>query len=400
MKLPVYMDYQSTTPLDPRVWDLMQICFKEHFGNAASRTHVYGQKAEEIVENARRQIADLIHASSSEIVFTSGATESNNLALKGLALRYRDKGNHIITCVTEHRAVLDTCQFLEGQGFEITYLPVSSLGILDVQKLLDCIKAETILISVMTANNEIGVLQPVSEIGSIAKEKGIVFHTDAAQAVGKIPMNVEDMGIDLMSLSAHKMYGPKGVGALYVRNHHPRIKLEPLLHGGGHEGGLRSGTLNVPEIAGFGKACEIASHEMQSEAQRTRALREKLLQRICGHLEDVYVNGDRVNRLPNNLNLSFDYLEGESLLAGIKDSLAVSSGSACSSAKMEPSHVLKALGLPEHLIYSSIRFGIGRFTTDEEVDFAAAKVVEVVRQQREASPLYEMARKSVKRENF
>jgi cysteine desulfurase len=395
------MDYQATTPLEPRVWELMKLCFEEHFGNAASRTHAYGVKAEEIVEEARHKIAGLIHASSSEIIFTSGATESNNLALKGLASRYRDKGNHIITCATEHRAVLDTCQFLEQQGFEVTYLPVSSLGILDVQKLLDSIRAKTILISVMAANNEIGVLQPISEIGSIAKEKGIVFHTDAAQAAGKIPIDVEAMGIDLMSISAHKMYGPKGVGALYVRNHHPRIKLEPLIHGGGHEAGLRSGTLNVPEIAGFGKACEIAGREMQDESQRSRLLREKLLEGICGRLEDVYVNGDRVNRLPNNLNLSFDYLEGESLLMGIKDSLAVSSGSACSSAKMEPSHVLKALGLPEHLIYSSIRFGIGRFTTDEEVEYAAAKVVEVVRKQREVSPLYEMTRKSVGvRKNF
>ena len=395
------MDYQSTTPLDPRVWDVMEVCYKEHFGNAASRTHAYGLKSEEIVEKARHQIADLIHASSSEIIFTSGATESNNLALKGLASRYRDKGNHIITCVTEHRAVLDTCQFLEQQGFAVTYLPVSSLGILDVQKLLEAITGKTILISVMAANNEIGVLQPISEIGKIAKEKDIAFHTDAAQAVGKIPMDVEAMGIDLMSLSAHKMYGPKGIGALYVRNHHPRIKLDPLLHGGGHEGGLRSGTLNVPEIAGFGKACEIASHEMQSESQRTWVLREKLLKGICGQLDDVYVNGDRVHRLPNNLNLSFDYLEGESLLMGIKDSLAVSSGSACSSAKMEPSHVLKALGLAEHLIYSSIRFGIGRFTTEEEINYAAEKVVEVVRRQRESSPLYEMARKSVGvRKNF
>lgn len=401
VKLPVYMDYQSTTPLDPRVWDIMEKCFKQHFGNAASRTHAYGLKAEEIVEKARHQIADLIHASDSEIIFTSGATESNNLALKGFAGRYREKGNHIITCVTEHRAVLDTCQFLEKQGFEITYIPVFSSGILDLQKLLDSIREKTILISVMAANNEIGVLQPVAEIGKIAKEKGIAFHTDAAQAAGKIPLDVEALGIDLMSLSAHKMYGPKGTGALYVRNHHPRIKLEPQMHGGGHEGGIRSGTLNVPEIAGFGKACEIAAQEMQCEAERMLALRTKLLNGICGQLEDVSVNGDLVKRLPQNLNLSFDYLEGESLLAGIKDSIAASSGSACSSAKIEPSHVLKALGLAEHLIYCSVRFGIGRFTTEEEVDFTAQKVVEVVRKQRESSPLYEMAKKSVGiRKNF
>ncbi|MBI1871207.1 MAG: IscS subfamily cysteine desulfurase [Chlamydiae bacterium] len=390
MKLPIYMDCHSTTPLDPRVLEEMLPLFKDNFGNAASRHHPFGWRAEEKVEEARLRVARLVNAESREIIFTSGATESNNLALKGVARTYREMGNHMITCVTEHKSVLDPCKSLEREGFRVTYLPVDSSGILNVAQVEQAIEKETILISVMAANNEIGTLHPLREIGELAKERRIIFHTDVTQAAGKIPLDVNEMGIDLMSFSAHKMYGPKGVGALYVRHKNPRIKLTPLIEGGGHEWGLRSGTLNVPGIAGFGKACEIAEKEGSEESIQILHLREKLRKGILGSLEDVYINGDVEKRLPHNLNLSFAYVEGESLLMGIHDEIAVSSGAACSSANLEPSYVLKALGVQEGLAETSIRFGLGRFNTEEEVDYVIKKVVEVARHLRELSPIYEV----------
>lgn len=394
IKLPIYLDNHATTPVDPRVLDAMLPYFTEKFGNAASRNHEYGWKAEEAVENARGQIARLINASPKEIVFTSGATESTNLAIKGAAEMYRERGNHIITQVTEHKATLDTCKRLEKYGYEVTYLPVEKDGRINLDDLRRAITPKTILISIMYANNEIGVVQPIEEIGKIAKEKGVFFHVDAVQAVGKIPVDTQKDGIDLMSISAHKIYGPKGVGALYVRRRNPRVQLCAIIDGGGHERGMRSGTLNVPGIVGFGKACEICQNVMPRESVELGRLRDKLKDGIMGRLDDVFINGSMVHRLPHNINISFAYVEGESLLMGIND-VAVSSGSACTSATLEPSYVLKALGVGEDLAHTSIRFGMGRFNTDEEVDYVIERVVDTVTRLRELSPLYEMAKEGV-----
>jgi len=394
MKLPIYMDNHATTQMDPRVFEAMKPFFLETFGNAASRNHSFGWEAEEGVERSRKQIAELIGATPKEIVFTSGATESNNLALKGIAEMYAERGNHIITQATEHKAVLDTCKRLEKQGVRVTYLPVLANGLIDLDQLRDAITGKTILISIMYANNEIGVVQPMAEIGKIAKEKGVLFHSDAVQAVGKIPVNVVADGIDVLSLTAHKLYGPKGVGALYVRRRNPRVQITAQMDGGGHERGMRSGTLNVPGIVGLGLACEIARKEMPEEARRLSFLRDKLKDRLTRDLDEVYINGTMEHHLPNNLNISFAYVEGESLLMGIND-IAVSSGSACTSATLEPSYVLKALGAGDDIAHSSIRFGLGRFNTEAEVDYVGDKVVDVVRKLRELSPLYEMAKEGV-----
>lgn len=394
MKRTIYMDNHATTPLDPRVFEAMRPYFLEKFGNAASRNHRYGWEAEEAVEKARQQIADLIGASPKEIVFTSGATESDNLALKGVAEMYAEKGNHIITAVTEHKAVLDTAKKLEKRGYRITYLPVNRDGLIDLDQLREAITDKTILISIMYANNEIGVIQPIREIGRIARERGVLFHTDAVQALGKIPIDVNADNIDLASLTAHKIYGPKGVGALYVRRKNPRVQLTAQIDGGGHERGMRSGTLNVPGIVGFGEACAICRREMAEESARLRRLRDKLAERLLSELDEVYINGSMEHRLPNNLNMSFAYVEGESLLMGISE-VAVSSGSACTSATLEPSYVLKALGAGDDLAHSSIRFGLGRFNTEEEVDYVAGRVIEVVRKLRELSPLYELVKEGV-----
>ncbi|HKS81341.1 MAG TPA: IscS subfamily cysteine desulfurase [Candidatus Acidoferrales bacterium] len=394
IKLPIYLDNHATTPVDPRVLDAMLPYFTEKFGNAASRNHEFGWKAEEAVENARGQIARLINASPKEIVFTSGATESTNLAIKGAAEMYREKGKHIITQVTEHKATLDTCKRLEKYGYEVTYLPVERDGRVNLDELRAAIKPGTILISIMYANNEIGVVQPIAEIGKIAKEKGVFFHVDAVQAVGKIPVDVQKDGIDLMSISAHKIYGPKGVGALYVRRKNPRVQLSAIIDGGGHERGMRSGTLNVTGIVGLGKACELCQQEMAEESVKLSKLRDRLKESIMSRLDETYINGSMEHRLPHNINISFAYVEGESLLMGIND-VAVSSGSACTSATLEPSYVLKALGVGEDLAHTSIRFGIGRFNTQEEVDYVADRVVETVTRLRELSPLYEMAKEGV-----
>jgi cysteine desulfurase len=373
--------------VDPRVLEAMLPYFIEKFGNAASKSHAYGWEAEAAVDGAREQIAKLIGASAKEIVITSGATESDNLAIKGVAESYRDKGNHIVTCVTEHKAVLDSCKVLQKHGFQVTYLPVQPDGLIDLGRLQQALTDKTILISIMAANNEIGTLNPIKEIGRLAKQRNILFHTDATQGVGKMPLNVEAMGIDLLSLTAHKMYGPKGVGALYVRSTKPRVKLTPSIDGGGHERGMRSGTLNVPGIVGLGKACEISQKEMSAEGERLIALRERLKDGILAELDEVYINGHAVERLPGNLNMSFAYIEGESLLMGLKE-IAVSTGSACTSASLEPSYVLKALGLADELAYSAIRFGLGRFTTAAEIDFTIRRVVDEVRRLREISPIY------------
>jgi cysteine desulfurase len=394
MKLPIYMDYHATTPVDPRVLDVMMPYFTAKFGNAASRNHPFGWEAEEAVEAARKQVADLIGANAKEIIFTSGATESNNLAIKGVAEMYREKGNHIITCVTEHKAVVDTCKKLEKQGLRVTYLPVQKDGRISLDELRAVITDKTILITIMTANNEIGVIQPIAEIGAIAKEKGILFHTDAVQAVGKVPFDVTAMKTDLVSLSGHKIYGPKGVGALYVRRRNPRVLLAEQISGGGHERGMRSGTLNVPGIVGLGKAAELCRLEMQQDAERLGKLRDRLNEELHENLDEIYINGSMEHRLPHNLNISFAYVEGESLLMGIND-VAVSSGSACTSASLEPSYVLKALGAGDDLAHSSIRFGLGRWTTDEEVDYVIDKLTKVVRRLREMSPLYEMVKEGV-----
>jgi len=394
MKLPIYMDNHATTPVDPRVFEAMKPYFTNAFGNAASRNHSFGWEAEEAVDKARKQVADLIGATAKEIVFTSGATESDNLALKGVAQMYAEKGNHIITAATEHKAILDTCKRLEKEGFRVTYLPVQQNGLIDVDQLKAAITDKTILISIMHANNEIGVLQPVREIGRIAHEHGVLFHSDGTQAVGKVLVNVLEDNIDLLSISAHKMYGPKGAGALYVRRRNPRVQLTAQMDGGGHERGMRSGTLNVPGIVGLGEACGLAHKEMKEEAKRLGYLRDKLKDRLLASLDEVYINGTMEHRLPNNLNISFAYVEGESLLMGIND-VAVSSGSACTSATLEPSYVLKALGAGDDLAHSSIRFGLGRFNTEEEVDYVAAKVIDVVKKLRELSPLYEMFKEGV-----
>jgi len=394
VKLPIYMDNHATTPMDPRVLQAMLPYFTEKFGNAASRNHSFGWAGEEAVENARQQVASLINATAKEIIFTSGATESDNLMIKGVAEMYREKGNHIITQAIEHKAVLDTCKNLEKHGFEVTYLPVQKDGRVDPEDVRKAIKPTTILISIMYANNEIGVINPIAEIGKIAKERGIIFAVDGVQAVGKIPVDVQKDNIDLLAISAHKLYGPKGVGALYVRRRNPRVQLSAIIDGGGHERGMRSGTLNVPGIVGLGKACELCQQEMAQESERLRGLRDRLKKGLEAKLDEVFVNGSLEHRLPNNLNMSFAYVEGESLLMGIND-VAVSSGSACTSATLEPSYVLKALGVGEDLAHTSIRFGLGRFTTEEEVDYVTDKMVQVVTKLRELSPLYEMAKEGI-----
>jgi cysteine desulfurase len=394
LKIPVYMDNHATTPVDPRVLDAMMPYFTEKFGNSASRNHSFGWAAEEAVENARAQVAKLINASPKEIIFTSGATESDNLAIKGVAEMYREKGNHIITQVTEHKAVLDTCKRLEKYGFEVTYLPVEKDGRINLDDLRRAITPKTILISIMYANNEIGVIQPIEEIGKIAKEKGVFFHVDGVQAIGKIPVDVQRDGIDLLSISAHKLYGPKGVGALYVRRKNPRVQLSAIIDGGGHERGMRSGTLNVTGIIGLGKACEICQQEMAAETKKLSALRDRLKNALMSQLDECFINGSMEHRLPHNINISFAFVEGESLLMGIND-IAVSSGSACTSATLEPSYVLKALGVGEDLAHTSIRFGLGRFNTEEEVDYVVSRVAETVNRLRELSPLYEMAKEGV-----
>ena len=396
----VYMDNHATTPMDPRVLEAMLPYFSEKFGNAASRNHQFGWEAEAAVDQARDQIARLINAKAKEIIFTSGATESDNLAIKGVVEFYKDKGNHVITAVTEHKAVLDTCKALERAGkAQVTYLPVDKYGRIDPDDVRRAITDKTILISLMYANNEIGTIHPLREIGKVAKEKGILFHSDATQGVGKLPLDVESMGIDLMSMTAHKIYGPKGCGALYVRSKGPRVRLTPMMDGGGHERGMRSGTLNVPGIVGFGKACELSGVDMETEAARMLEMRERLREGIFSQLDEVYVNGHPSHRLPGNLNVSFAFVEGESLLMGLKD-VAVSSGSACTSATLEPSYVLKALGIGEDLAHTSIRFGLGRFNTPEEVDYVIERVVHEVRRLRDMSPLYEMAKEGVNLKSF
>jgi cysteine desulfurase len=391
----VYMDNHATTPMDPRVLEAMLPYFCEKFGNAASRNHQFGWEAEAAVDRAREQIAHLINAKPKEIIFTSGATESDNLAVKGVVEFYKDKGNHVITAVTEHKAILDTCKALERAGkAQVTYLQVDKYGLVDPDDVRKAITDKTVLISLMYANNEIGSIHPLREIGRLAKEKGIVFHSDATQGVGKIPVDVESLGMDLMSLTAHKVYGPKGCGALYVRSKGPRVRLTPQMDGGGHERGMRSGTLNVPGIVGLGKACELSGAEMETEAGRSIELRERLRKGLFDQLDEVYLNGHPTNRLPGNLNVSFAFVEGESLLMGLKD-IAVSSGSACTSATLEPSYVLKALGVGEDLAHTSIRFGLGRFNTAEEVDYVIERVVHEVRRLRDMSPLYEMAKEGI-----
>jgi cysteine desulfurase len=394
VKLPIYFDNHATTQVDPRVLQAMLPYFTEKFGNAASRNHPFGWAGEEAVENARAQVASLIGATPKEIIFTSGATESDNLMIKGVAEMYREKGNHIITQAIEHKAVLDTCKRLEKDGFEVTYLPVQRDGRVDPEDVRKAITPKTILITIMYANNEIGIINPIQEIGKIAKERGIFFAVDGVQAVGKIPVDVQKDNIDLLAISAHKIYGPKGVGALYVRRRNPRVQLSAIIDGGGHERGMRSGTLNVPGIVGLGAACEIAQKEMAEEAVRLRKLRDRLRAGLEAKLDEVFINGSMEHRLPNNLNMSFAYVEGESLLMGIND-IAVSSGSACTSATLEPSYVLKALGVGEDLAHTSIRFGLGRFTTEEEVDYVTDKMVTVVNKLRELSPLYEMAKEGI-----
>ncbi len=394
VKLPIYMDNHATSPLDPRVLEAMMPYLTGVFGNAASRNHSFGWEAEAAVEKAREQVAKLIGATAKEIIFTSGATESNNLALKGIAEMYRERGNHIITQVTEHKAVLDTCKRLEKSGYRVTYLPVKADGLVDLEDLKRAFDEKTILVSIMFANNEIGVVQPVAEIGKLCRERGVLFHTDGVQAAGKIPIDVNAMNIDVLSLSGHKLYGPKGVGALYVRRRNPRVQISEQINGGGHERGMRSGTLNVPGIVGLGKACEIAREEMASEGDRLAKLRDKLKAKFESSLDYVHVNGSMEHRLPNNLNMSFVYVEGESLLMGIND-VAVSSGSACTSATLEPSYVLKALGLGDDVAHSSIRFGLGRFNSEAEVDYVADKVIDIVQKLRELSPLYEMVKEGI-----
>ncbi len=392
-KMPIYLDYQATTPCDPRVVEAMLPYFTEKFGNPHSRNHQYGWEAEEGVEKARAQVAAIIGADEREVIFTSGATESNNLAIKGVMRFHKDKRNHMVTTVTEHKCVLDSARHMEMEGVEVTYLPVQQNGLVDLEKLKAAITPKTALVSIMAVNNEIGVIQPLAEIGKICREHGVYFHTDAAQAVGKIPLDVNAMNIDLLSISGHKIYGPKGIGALFVRRK-PRVRLEALIHGGGQERGFRSGTLPTPLCVGLGEACAIAQREMGAEAERLRFLRDRLLEGITKALPEVYVNGDLEQRIPGNLNISFAYVEGEGLMMGIKN-LSVSSGSACTSASLEPSYVLRALGVEEELAHTSIRFGLGRFTTEAEVDYAVEHVVSAVKRLRELSPLWEMAQEGI-----
>lgn len=389
LKLPVYLDNNATTPMDPRVLDAMTPYFLEHFGNAASRNHPFGWEAEEAVDYAREQVAKLIGADAKEIIFTSGATEGDNLAIKGVYEMYASKGNHIITAVTEHKAVLDTCKHIEKIGGEVTYLKVNPEGLIDLKELEAAIKPTTILIAIMYANNEIGTIQPVKEISTIAKKHGVLFFTDATQAVGKIPVDVIKDGIDLMAFTGHKMYGPKGVGALYVRRKNPRVKVTAQMDGGGHERGMRSGTLNVPGIVGFGKACELCRLEMEEDTSRISKMRDHLETELL-KLEEAYVNGSREQRLPHVTNISFKYVEGEGLMMGFNKNIALSSGSACTSASLEPSYVLKALGLGDDLAHSSLRFGLGRFTTQDQIDYTIKAVSETVLKLRDMSPLWEM----------
>ena len=394
LKLPIYLDNNATTPCDPRVVEEMIPYFTEKFGNAASRSHSFGWVAEEAVDYAREQVAKLVNATSKEIIFTSGATEADNLAIKGVFEMYASKGNHIITCTTEHKAVLDTCKHVEKMGGEVTYLQVQPDGLIDLQELENAITDKTILIAIMYGNNEIGVVQPIREISTIAKKHGVLFFTDATQAVGKIPVDVMADGIDLMAFSAHKMYGPKGVGALYVRRKNPRVKVTAQMDGGGHERGMRSGTMNVPGIVGFGKACEICMNEMEAEAKRLSVMRDRLEAGLL-ELEEAYVNGSAEHRLPHVANISFKYVEGEGLMMGFNKDIALSSGSACTSASLEPSYVLKALGLGDDLAHSSLRFGLGRFTTDEQIDFTIKAISDTVNKLREMSPLWEMHKEGI-----
>jgi len=393
IKLPIYMDNNATTPLDPRVLEAMMPYLTTEFGNAASRSHPFGWKAEEAVDRAREQIASLIGGNEKEIVFTSGATESINLALKGAAEFYKEKGNHLITVRTEHKATLDTMKRLERQGFEVTYLPTDKDGRISAKQLREAITEKTILVSVMLANNEIGTVQPIAELGEVTREKGVLFHVDAVQGVGKVPFDVEKMKVDLASLSGHKIYGPKGIGALWVRRK-PRVRIAPIIDGGGHERGMRSGTLNVPGIVGFGRAAELAQQLMPEETKRTYQLRKRLQDYLFSHLDHLELNGHPTERLPGNLNVSFAYVEGEALMMAIKN-VAVSSGSACTSASLEPSYVLRACGVSEDLAHTSIRFGIGRFNSEDEVDYVGKYVVDQVRRLREMSPLYEMAKEGI-----
>jgi cysteine desulfurase len=393
-KLPIYLDYNATTPVDERVLEAMLPFFREDFGNPASRSHAFGWKAEAAVEVARQQVAELIGASPQEIIWTSGATESNNLAITGVCQMYRDRGRHVITCRTEHRAVLDVCAALERAGWQVTYLPVDETGWLEAERVQAAITDQTVLISIMAANNETGTLSPLAEIGQIAKNRGVLLHTDATQAAGKIPLDVEAMGVDLLSLSAHKLYGPKGCGCLYVRRRGPRVRLTAQIHGGGHERGLRSGTLNVPGVVGLGAAAEVARDELAADAERLGALRDRLAAGICSQLPDVRLNGHPAKRLCNTLNLSFAYVEGEALMMKLS-SLAVSSGSACTSESREPSHVLKAMGVPDAIANAAIRFSLGRPTTREEIDFAVEETIRAVRELRAISPLYELAREGI-----
>ncbi len=395
LKRPIYLDCNATTPLDERVLKTMLPYFTEHFGNPASITHQYGWEAEAAVKKAREILATAINATPEEIIFTSGATEANNLAIKGVAEAYFNKGKHIITIATEHNAVLDPCAYLQNLGFEVTYLPVNTDGIIDITSLETALREDTILISVMAANNEIGVLQPLAKIGEMCKENSIIFHTDAAQAIGKIPLDVQEMNIDLMSLTAHKIYGPKGIGAIYVRRRQPRVKLAPQIHGGGHERGMRSGTLCTPQIVGFGKAVAVALAEMESEAKKLTSLRQRLWEKLQ-ILENIFLNGHPTQRLPGNLNISVEGVDGQALLLGLQSVMAVSSGSACTSAKVAPSHVLQALGRSEKLAYASVRFGIGRFNTVEEIDIVAEQAIATIKSLRQASRSQKLEVKSQK----
>ncbi|MFH1748601.1 MAG: IscS subfamily cysteine desulfurase, partial [Planctomycetota bacterium] len=390
----IYLDNNATTPMDPQVLDRMLPYFCDKFGNAASRSHSFGWEAEQAVSAAREQVAQIIAADPKEIIFTSGATEGNNIAIKGIAAMYRERGKHIITQATEHKAVLDPCKWLEQQGWRVTYLSVDRQGVIDLDQLAAAIRDDTVLVSVMHGNNEIGTLQPIGEIGALCKQRGVLFHTDSCQTFGKLPIDVERMGIDLLTCSAHKIHGPKGVGAMYVRRKRPRVRCEAVLHGGGHERNMRSGTLNVPGIVGLGAAAELCQQHMDSEPARLIALRERLKDGIMAQLDEVHYNGHPTERTPSNVNLSFAYVEGESLMMGMED-IAVSSGSACTSASLEPSYVLKALGVGDSQAHSSIRFSVGRFNTEEEIDYTIAQVVITVHKLREMSPLYEMAREGI-----
>ena len=392
-KTPIYLDYQSTTPVDPEVLEVMLPYFKEEYGNPHSRSHAFGWVAEEATNIAREEIADLINANPKEIIFTSGATESNNIAIKGLAEFHKDKKNHIITLTTEHKCVLESCRYVEQNGCDVTFLPVQKNGLVDLAQLEEAITEKTLLISIMSVHNEIGVIQPLKEIGALCRKYNVYFHTDSAQAFGKIPLDVEEMNIDLMSISAHKIYGPKGIGAIYIRRK-PKVRLRPLMSGGGQERGLRSGTMPTPLVAGFGKAASIAKLRMEKDTKHIESLSNKFLTKLKDNIPDIYINGDEKQRIYGNLNISFAYIEGESLMMSIKD-LAVSSGSACTSSSLEPSYVLKSLGVEEELAHSSIRFGIGRFTTEAEIDYAAELIINSINKLREMSPLWEMVQEGI-----